>query len=459
MLPFLKEIENFMRSIEENTGTRSSPYPVFFIGLLLLFIAFIFMTDTASYAVSLALFLAPLWLPFLLVGSAWILWIIWRQSDFIASQSYILLEIKPPRNVVKTPLAMETFFSGMHHSPGEATWHKKFILGSVRPWWSLEMASIEGSVHFFIWTRIAFRRIVESQLYAQYPGVQIVEAKDYTRQISATPEDWAIWGCEYTHTKEDPLPIKSYVDYGLDKVQKEPEQVDPLANVIEFMGSLGKGEQFWLQMLIRVHKGEKYKKGIQIEDPKTKQKVTKYPKNWKEYGELLVGNIRAKTREPYIDPATGKEIPGFPNPTKGQMEMIAAIERNTAKLGFDVGIRAIYFAKPDRFQVNAITSTIGLFKNFTSEGWNGIRATRWMMIFNDYPWEIGVDKLKDQFRRWLVEAFRRRSYFHEPFKQDGMVMSTEELATIYHIPSSSVSTPSLERIKSTTGEAPANLPL
>lgn len=38
------------------------------------------------------------------------------------------------------------------------------------------------------------------------------------------------------------------------------------------------------------------------------------------------------------------------------------------------------------------------------------------------------------------------------------VMSTEELATMFHIPSSTVMTPGLSRIPSTRKEAPANLP-
>jgi hypothetical protein len=40
-----------------------------------------------------------------------------------------------------------------------------------------------------------------------------------------------------------------------------------------------------------------------------------------------------------------------------------------------------------------------------------------------------------------------------------MVMSTEELATIYHVPSLAIETPSLGRVHSATGEAPANLPV
>ena len=58
----------------------------------------------------------------------------------------------------------------------------------------------------------------------------------------------------------------------------------------------------------------------------------------------------------------------------------------------------------------------------------------------------------------MIEAYRRRQFFHEPFVAETMVMSTEELATLYHIPSHAVETPSLGRIQSATGEAPVNLP-
>jgi len=417
------------------------------------------MPGIVSFALSVSLFLAPIWLPFLLISGAWALWIIFKRSEFIYSQKNILLEIKPPRTIVKTPLAMEAFLSGIHLNPGEASWYKVYFGGSVRPWWSLEIASLEGQVHFFIWTREVFRRIIEAQMYAQYPGVQITEAPDYTRFISAKNEEWSIWGCDYVHTKEkeDALPIKTYVEYGLDKVQKEPEQVDPLANLIEFMGSIGKGEYLWLQFVIRVHKGEKYNMSIK-EKGKASRRYT-----WKDQAKELVDEIRKATRDPYIDPVTGEERPGFPNPTKGQMEKIAAIERNVSKLSFDVGARGLYLAKPDSFKVSCIFGLIGLFKHFTSEGWNGIKPTKWMMQFDDFPWELGVEKLKNEVRTFLVEAYRRRQFFHEPFsfgitKNDTMVMSTEELATVFHIPSRAVETPTLGRVQSATSEAPINLP-
>lgn len=448
MLPFLHAIEEWMKNLKSKFGIRTQPKPIFILGLVLLILSFMAMSSTVSTALELALFLAPLWLPIMLIAGAWISWITLRRSEFIASQKTILLEIKPPRNIVKTPLAMETVLSSMHLGPGESTWYRKYIAGSVRPWWSLEIASFEGQVRFFIWTRSAFRRTVETALYAQYPGVQIVETPDYTRMITASPEQWGIWGCDFVHTDADPIPIKTYIEYGLDKVQKEEEQVDPLANLIEFLGSMKKGEYMWLQLVIRTHKDEKYKKLTKEGKPYT----------WKDEAKELIDKIRKETRDPYVDPATGEERPGFPNPTKGQSEKIAAIERNVAKLAFDIGARGIYLSHPDKFDPIVISGLIGLFKQFSSEGWNGFKPSGWMSLFDDYPWEFRIEALKNKYRKWMIEAYRRRQFFHEPFISDTMVMSTEEIATIYHIPSRAVETPSLGRIQSATGEAPPNLP-
>ncbi len=448
MLPGLHAIETYTKSLKSKSGVRFNPKVIALLGLSLLLVAFIFMPAVVSFALSLALFTAPVWLSALLLSGAWALWVILRRSEFIASQKHIVLEIKPPRGVIKTPLAMEAVLAGLHLGPGETTWYKRNILGRARPWWSLEIVSLEGQVHFFMWTRAEYRRIIEAQIYAQYPGAQVIEVPDYTRLISAAPEEWSLWGCDFKHSGDDPLPIKTYVEYGLDKVQKEPEQVDPLANLIEFMGSMGKGEYLWLQYVIRTHKGEKYDKTNSEGKPYT----------WKDKAKEMVDEIRKSTREPYTD-AAGNEVPGFPNPTKGQMEKIAAIERNISKLPFDVGIRGIYLTHPEKFDAVNITGLTGIFKQFSSEGWNGFSPTGWMTEFDDYPWEIGVDKLKDIYRRELVMAYRRRQFFHEPVKSDAtLVLSTEELATIFHIPSGAITTPSLPRIQSATVEAPSNLP-
>jgi hypothetical protein len=433
------------------TGIRLQAWPLFFAGLSLLLMSAVFAFGVVSTALEIALFLAPLWLPVLILGATWVLWIDWRRSEFIFKQEYILLEIKPPRSIERTPLAMETVIDALHLDPGEGTWYAKYVRGSIRPMWSLELASLGGQLHFYVWARKGFRRQVESHVYAQYPGAQVVEAQDYTRMISGKPGEWELFACDYRHTNKDPYPIKTYVEYGLDKVQKEPEQTDPLSNLLEFMGSMGPDEQFWVQIILRVHKGEKYNK---LKDGK--------PYTWAHEAQEIIEKIRKDVRTPYTDPATGKEMPGFPNPTKGQSDVMAAIERNISKQAFDVGIRAVYLARAGKFNGTTVPNMKALFKQFSSNTHNGLTwaGGRGLLKFDDYPWEWGTENLKAKERAELLDAYRRRQFFYAPHSWDDyMVMSSEEIATIYHIPSRAVETPGLARIPSATSEAPPNLPV
>ena len=55
-------------------------------------------------------------------------------------------------------------------------------------------------------------------------------------------------------SKEDVYPIKTYIDYKLDKLETEEEMKnDPLASLIELMGTMKEGENMWYQVLIRAN--------------------------------------------------------------------------------------------------------------------------------------------------------------------------------------------------------------
>jgi hypothetical protein len=459
--PYFHEAEEFMEGIRDKHGIRLEPWSLLIAGLAFIFLGFVIIPDIANFAVSLALFLAPLWLPYFLIGEAWNLFSIMQRAYFISGQKMILLEIKPPRNLVKTPLAMEAFLASIHTTNGESTWYDRFK-GKIRAYFSLEMVSFEGRVHFYIYTRASLRRIVESQLYAQYPGVQIREAVDYTRTISCHDHEWDVWGVDFKETADSPLPIKTYVEFGLDKVQKEPEQIDPVANLVEFMASVGKGEYLWLQFVIRAHKGERYG-ATPFGNESTRLNKQGKPYTWRDAGFELIEKIRVETRGAYKDDE-GNEKFAFPNPTKGESEKMAAIDRNISKLAFDVGIRGMYIARKGHMVGGTIAHLMNIFKPVSTAGWNGLNSTKWMKTFDDFPWEFNTEKRKAHARHELVEAYRRRQFFYDPFYEPQLpatktpILSVEELATVFHIPSSSVETPGLERSTSAVAGAPANLP-
>ena len=453
LLPLKKVSDSFLHTIHD-TGAHVNARP-FIITFVILLVGFLFLDpDQTLRNFSFVGFFAPLWVPVILYRFTFEQFVEWRKAAFIASQETVLLELLMPRDTKKTPLAMEIILANMHQNSGEGTRYNRYWLGKVRAWWSLEIVSIGGRVHFYVWTRAGFRRAIESYFYAQFPDLQIIEAEDYSLEFDPAAHENSMWGTDYKKTKPDPQPIKTYIDFGLDKAGAKPEEVsDPLGQLVELLGSLGPKEQIWLQFVIRVTGSEKY----QIEA----QEKPKY--SWKDHAEKMVTDLQAKTAKEstYLDPITGRlqKTPGFPNPTKGQGDAINAIEKNIGKLGFDVGIRAIYTAPKEEYKGFMIGSVVSIFKPFNSEANNSIATTgNFSAQFNDYPWEDPSGHRHEVSNKKIVDSYRRRMFYHAPFVGDWAIMSTEELATIFHVPSGAVTTPGLPRIQSTTSGAPSNLP-
>lgn len=455
-LPFLDKVEGFFH-FAHGEGVALTAKPFILIGIWSL-IAFLFIAPLQTlYNFQMLAFLSPIWMSIVFARFAAYRFVEANRMAWLANQEHVLLEIKMPRDIKKSPAAMETVFTNLHIGPNESTWYKRWINGSVRPWWSLEIVSLGGRVHFYIWTRAGFRRAVESFLYAQYPEIEITEAMDYSLITDPSHAPNKMWGCDFKKTKPDPMPIRTYAEYlnPTMPLPKPEETVDSLAQIIELLGSIGPREQFWVQIMFRMTKTEKYN---------GKRNAEGKPYSWKDEANEIVTAMRDSSvrRTKRVDPVTGAvtEVEGFPNPSKGLQESMLAIERNVNKPGFDVGMRAIYSAPEDAFEGSMISFLIGLWKPMSAEGahGNGFGIARYDALFNDWPWEDRGGRHKAHLEHLLVDAYRRRAYFHEPYKTPWMIMSSEELATVFHVPSASVTAPSLPRIQSSTSEAPANLP-
>lgn len=392
---------------------------------------------------------APIWMPILFIVVWFDLWIDYKRREFIKSQGSVLLEIKLPREMTKPPMAMEMFLNNLYNIfAGNLI--KVYMEGSVRPWFSLELVSIDGTVHFYIWMHAKFKGLVESQLYAQFPNIEVHEVPDYTLGVHHDPNKWNFgWFGQLTLTKADAYPIKTYIDYGLHENPKEEFKVDPMVAVLEFLGSLRKGEQAWIQILIQGHTKEGLGLGRIFTKPDWKGGIEK------EIKEIVKkATLKPEDKGPEKKPAT------FLNLSKGQQEVVEAMERNASKYAFDTMIRATYFAEKEAFNANNIGGLLGSFRQFSSPALNGFKPG-FSSAFN-YPWQDFRGKKKLMNEKQLLEAYKRRSFFNTPFKNfhgKPFILTTEELATIFHLPSEVAATPTLSRIPSKKAEAPANLPI
>ena len=379
--------------------------------------------------------LSPIFIPLFLGYVCWNIWLGYKRFDFITKQERILLELKLPQEIKKTPLAMELFLGAIHQPGGESTLYERNILGKSRTWFSLEMISIEGQVKFFIWTEKRFKNLLESQLYAQYPEVEIYEVPDYTQFTDLDFNKQSMWGNEFVLTKADPYPIKTYVDYGLGREGiKDEEKTDPITPVVEFLGSIGKGEQLWIQILARAHKGGKT--GWEKED-------------WIKIAE--------KEKEELLEKLKPEEGQPPRIATKGEQEVINAMERNISKFAFDCGIRGIYITEKENFNPINITGLTGTFKQYNSASLNGFRPNR--VTGFDYPWQDYKKIRENKNKKEIFDLYKRRAYFYWPYRMDAQfVLSSEELATIFHLPGGVAQTPTFSRITSKKSEPPVNLP-
>lgn len=432
------------------------------------------ITEVFSMAVPVVriiLLLSPIWLPILLLVLWWKAWVTYRRTLFISSKEPVLFEIRIPKETNKSPLAMELALSGFYSTSGEGTLKDKYIKGGVRAWYSLELVSLEGQVKFFVWTWRDNAKNIQNNLYAQYPNIEIVEVPDYTLAFLYDPDRADIYAAEFALARPDPYPIKTYVDYGLDRDPKEEFKVDPITPILEYLGGLGKGEQAWIQIVIRAHKDEDKKAGgmfagiKSLEDifeivPKVQAQL-KTTDKWKDDVKDEIQKIVEKRK------IKGKDLDegGSVNLTTVEKDIIAALERSTSKTPFDVGIRAIYLAETASFNNSHKGALNGVLAQFNTLHLNGFKRMTGTSF--DYWYEDPTGQKLPKMKRDIFQAFRERGWFHPPYKNQhipgwrraSFVLNAEELATVFHFPGGVAQTPTFGRIESRKAEPPTDLPI
>lgn len=394
-------------------------------------------------------FLAPIWLPILLTRHLWHAWIRYVQGEFIRSQEMVMIEIKIPRDIEKSPRAMELVFAGIHNiASGDGDFINRWYHGKVRPWWSFEVMSDGGRIHFYVWTRKFLREYTETQIYAEYPTVEIYEVEDYVKQFNFDPSRHGGWGCNFKLAKSDAFPIKSYIDYELDKDPKEEFKIDPISHLFEFLSIIKPGEQVWYQFIIRSNKDTRRKKGTWFGEED----------RWKAEAKEAIEKVKDDAT-PVEEDKEGKKRKGFMRLSPSDELKIKALERSLEKSPFDVGMRCMYVCNKDAFNPTRIGGMLGVFKQFSSGHLNAIIPTGYM-ITGGYPWESWFGAM-DKARMALHDAFKARGWFYPPYNDvtPHSVLTSEELATVYHFPSRSIQAPGLDRIAARKTEAPPNLPI
>ena len=96
------------------------------------------------FGLRLLYLLVAIVVPIFIAKSFWKNWVAYVRSEFFSKQKYSVLELRIPKGITKSPLAMEVFITSLFQPGGEGDWITKYWDGSVRSWFSLELVSIDG---------------------------------------------------------------------------------------------------------------------------------------------------------------------------------------------------------------------------------------------------------------------------------------------------------------------------
>jgi len=400
----------------------------------------------------------------------------------------VVLRVAVSRLNERGPIVAEQIYSALHGLEENYSFYD-YLAGRPKPRISLEIASVKNVIQFFIWAPKRYKNVIESQIYAQYPDVEIQQVEDYSKDffnvfevappqkvtgkasdstdiVEFTPKASVLDGrlsasaMRSAFTAElkfgDPAvyPIKRYSQFE-DKLTRLA--TEPLAGITATLSKLNAtDEQAWIQITMEPvgtwwrHRGTKclrivnnglfsrnfylHKKATQIYLVRGFWKRLAYSPIylllWFFRGMKTLDLPGAKSKDDDLDEQVSR--------THDREDPIGAAVDKISRITFDTSIRIVYLPRPENADLAEIKlkEIAGSFRQFNMPNMNSLVIA--------------------SLNQNNIQILRR---YQQRLVTDPMPMNVEEIATLYHMPSKDVGTPNVFWINSRRLEPPNDLPL
>lgn len=294
---------------------------------------------------------------------------------------------------------------------------------------SLEIIAKHGMIYFYIGCPKRISGIIIENLYAQYPSAQIALDHDY----SIFPEKTLkIQMANIGLIRRFIFPIKTY----------KTIEDDPLNAMTNSLSMLKPEESAGFQMILRPTTGvwralvERTAYNIQH----GKSRVTYSNSSAVRAGETFFNylgqatqTVKGKDQEEYNEYYNPK------NPhkmTPMQESQVKLLGEKAAKLGFECQIRLITVAETSERALLNLKNLSSSLSQFNAPDSNGLNSK-----------VIGADR--EELENYIFRVFGRGPR---------MILNTEELSTVFHLPNRYVETPNIAWLLAKKEPPPANIP-
>ncbi|MBM3257902.1 MAG: DUF87 domain-containing protein [Candidatus Nealsonbacteria bacterium] len=315
----------------------------------------------------------------------------------------------------------EQFFSSLAGIKGESAF-SRFLFGN--PYFVFEIAvhHAKEEIFFYVACPRKFSQIMEKQILGFWPKAQVQPVEDY----NIFNAEGVSVGSKALLGNIAILPIKNYKDF----------QVDPLSSITSTLTKLKKeGEGAAVQILFRSSKKSIKKQAFEavqsLQSGKDFNTAISEARNsgfisdmGKAFGSKSVKNQEEAFKKTETGPA--------------QQEAISSISTKASQPLFDVNLRILVSAEDEIRAKSMLGEIESSFEQFNAPLLNQIRFKH-----------AAKKELKKLFYRFSFRLFN---------ESETMLFSSGELATIFHLPSSSLHTPNIKWIKTKQVSPPVNLP-
>lgn len=338
-----------------------------------------------------------------------------RKTSTTHASEEVLLMLEIPRTNDKKELAAEQMLASLH---GILRNKKELRLdGNMQDHISMEIVAIGQRIRFYIWTPKHLQAFVEGQIYAQYPTVQIYEqTQDYARRKL---NQSVIYTSELVLTDHETIPIKTFPSF----------EVDPLAAITATLAKLDEPEEeIWIQIVARPISDDWHKRGSKM--------INRIQGGGGFFGNGSGASYIGQAFGALVRPPEPTTKADKPELTERDKSRIKAIEEKGTKLGYQVKIRIVYAGHSEQLAKQRMQAIQGAFKQFNTTNLNGFQGKN--SSFSGL-------KLAEYQARFFIDS--------------GYILNIEELASLFHLPHTTVETPNIIWATTKTAEPPANIPV
>jgi Type IV secretory system Conjugative DNA transfer len=318
---------------------------------------------------------------------------------------------------------IENLYSTLGGLKAQRGWNS--FWGARNDHFSFEIVSHQGQIYFYIGIPKNNVHFFQERIQAVYPDAEIEEIQDYN---IFSPQDTVI-GARMILKEGFIFPLKTY----------KTIEIDPLDSLMNSLTKLSKEDGAVIQIIARSAHRKWHTKSSLFTKTVSRGKSIAYAK--KNSGMRGLGGLFSVWFGSFgqFFETIKKDAPlkKDENVQLSQMEneMIKGVEEKNSKAGLDINIRIIVSSHNEAFAKTYLDNIINSFSQY-----------------NLYQYGNSFKTIKSA-QDILMNDFIYRN-FNEKYK---LILNTEELASLYHLPLTSTSTPNIAWLDARAAAAPNNI--